>query len=83
MVGWWSRCAQTRWRYLPMTTEITSLPQLTPEGVPLVLARWAAEQTRMTKAEARVESSRGNSDFTRCGHGSTHLSRVRRAPGSG
>ena len=36
--------------YLPVTTEITSLPQLTPEGLPLALARRAAEQTRMVKA---------------------------------
>jgi hypothetical protein len=42
--------------YLPVTTEITSLPQLTPEGLPLALARRAAEETRMARAvEALVK----------------------------
>ena len=41
--------------YLPVTTEITSLPQLTPEGLQLALARRAAEDTRMAKAVADLE----------------------------
>ena len=41
--------------YLPVTTEITSLPQLTPEGLPLALARRAAEDTRMVNAAAELE----------------------------
>jgi hypothetical protein len=36
--------------YLPVTTEITSLPQLTPDGLPLALARRAAEHARMARA---------------------------------
>ena len=36
--------------YLPVTTVISSLPQLTPEGLPLALARRAAEETRMARA---------------------------------
>jgi hypothetical protein len=38
--------------YLPVTTEITSLPQLSPEGLPL--ARRAAEVTRMINAIAEL-----------------------------
>ena len=41
--------------YLPITTEITSLPQLTPEGLPLALARRAAEEARMANAVAELE----------------------------
>lgn len=41
---------------LPTTTKITSLPQLTPKGQPLALARRAAEQTRMTRAAAELEA---------------------------
>src|ERR1051326_7275716 len=41
--------------YLPVTTEITSLPQLTPDGLPLSLARRAAEVTRMVNAAAKLE----------------------------
>lgn len=41
--------------YLPVTTEITSLPQLTPEGLPLALARRAAEQARMARAATALE----------------------------
>src|SRR5215467_11723786 len=41
--------------YLPVTTEITSLPQLTPEGLPLALARRASEVTRMARAAAGLE----------------------------
>ena len=41
--------------YLPVTTEISSLPQLTPEGLPLALARRAAEVTRMVNAVAKLE----------------------------
>jgi hypothetical protein len=33
----------------------TSLPQLTPEGLPLALARRAADATRMDKAIADLE----------------------------
>jgi hypothetical protein len=40
--------------YLPVTTEITSLPQLTSEGLPLALARQAAEAKRMVKAMAEL-----------------------------
>lgn len=39
-----------------MTTEITSLPQLTPKGLPLALARREARQTRMTRAVAELEA---------------------------
>jgi hypothetical protein len=42
--------------YLPVTTEITSLPQLTAEGMPLALVRRAAEATRMAKAAAELEA---------------------------
>lgn len=41
--------------YLPVTTEITSLPQLTPKGLPLALARRAAEHARMVKAVTDLE----------------------------
>src|ERR1051326_4044704 len=41
--------------YLPVTTEISSLPQLTPEGLPLALARRAAEDRRMANAVAKLE----------------------------
>jgi hypothetical protein len=41
--------------YLPVTSEITSLPQLTPEGLPLALARRAAEDVRMASAAAELE----------------------------
>jgi hypothetical protein len=42
--------------YLPVTTEITSLPQLTPEGLPLALARRAAEATRLARAAAKLDA---------------------------
>ena len=42
--------------YLPVTTEITGLPQLTPEGLPLALARRAAEDRRMANAVAKLEA---------------------------
>jgi hypothetical protein len=42
--------------YLPVTTEISSLPQLTPDGLPLALARRAAEDRRMANAVAKLES---------------------------
>src|SRR5262249_1318743 len=42
--------------YLPVTTEITSLPQLTPEALPLALARRAAEATRMAEAVTELEA---------------------------
>jgi hypothetical protein len=41
--------------YLPVTTAITNLLQLTPEGVPMALARWAAEETCMARAAAELE----------------------------
>src|ERR1051326_3044562 len=41
--------------YLAVTTEITSLPQLTPDGLPLALARRAAEVPRMVNAAAKLE----------------------------
>ena len=39
-----------------MTTEITSLPQLTAEGVPLALARRAAEDIRLANAATALEA---------------------------
>jgi hypothetical protein len=41
--------------YLPVTTGITSLPQLTPEGLPLALARRAAQVSRMARAVQAME----------------------------
>jgi hypothetical protein len=59
--------------YLPVTTEITILPQLTPEGVPLALARRAAEQTRMARAaQALVE--RGEALTARAVAAAAHIS---------
>ena len=43
--------------FLPITTEITSLPQLTAEGVPL--ARRAAEATRLAGAAAELVTREG------------------------
>src|SRR5215472_6034574 len=48
--------------YLPVTTEITSLPQLTPEGLPLALARGAAEHARMARAATDLPGPRRGSD---------------------
>ena len=59
--------------YLPVTTEITSLPQLTPEGLPLALARRAAEARRMAGAEARVGRSGRGGHFAGAGREGTHL----------
>jgi hypothetical protein len=59
--------------YLPVTTEITSLPQLTPEGVPLALARRAAEATRMAKAAAALEE-RGEAVTSRALAAAAHIS---------
>lgn len=72
--GWWSRCAQMSSAYLPVTTEITSLPQLTPEGLPLALARRAAEQKRMLKAVAELEQ-RGEAVTSHTLAGAAHISR--------
>ena len=44
--------------YLPVTTEIASLPQLTPDGLPLALARRAAEDRRMANAVAELTGVR-------------------------
>ena len=68
--------------HLPVTTEITSLPQLTPEGLPLALARRAAEATRMAKAVAELEK-RGEAVTSRSLAAAAHLARehcVRLAP---
>jgi hypothetical protein len=59
--------------YLPVTTEITSLPQLTPEGLPLALARRAAEETRMVKAVADLEE-RGEAVTSRALAAAAHIS---------
>jgi hypothetical protein len=59
--------------HLPVTTEITSLPQLTPEGVPLALARRAAEATRMAKAAAALEE-RGEAVTSRALAAAAHIS---------
>ena len=59
--------------YLPVTTEITSLPQLTPEGLPLALARRAAEQTRMARAAQALEE-RGETVTARAVAAAAHIS---------
>ena len=59
--------------YLPVTTEITSLPQLTPEGLPLALARRAAEETRMARAVAKLEE-RGEPVTSRAVAAAAHIS---------
>jgi hypothetical protein len=59
--------------YLPVTTEISSLPQLTPEGLPLALARRAAEETRMARA-ARVLEERGETVTSRALAAAAHIS---------
>src|SRR5215831_16469954 len=59
--------------YLPVTTEITCLPQLTPEGLPLALARRAAEETRMVKAVAKLEE-RGEAVTARAVAAAAHIS---------
>jgi hypothetical protein len=59
--------------YLPVTTEIASLPQLTPEGLPLALARRAAEETRMAKAVADLVE-RGESVTSRSLAAAAHIS---------
>jgi hypothetical protein len=59
--------------YLPMTTEISSLPQLTPEGLPLALARRAAEQTRMASAVADLVE-RGEAVTARAVAAAAHIS---------
>ena len=66
--------------YLPVTTEISSLPQLTPEGLPLALARRAAEDRRMANAVAKLEARRGR-DRSGSGRDHAHLTdhRVRLA----
>jgi hypothetical protein len=59
--------------YLPVTTEITSLPQLTPEGLPLALARRAAEDRRMANAVAELEK-RGEAVTARAVAAAAHIS---------
>src|SRR6516162_7654366 len=59
--------------YLPVTTEITSLPQLTPEGLPLALARRAAEATRMARAAQALEE-RGEAVTSRALAAAAHIS---------
>ena len=63
--------------YLSVTTEITSLPQLTPEGLPLALARRAAEETRMTRAAAELEAH-GEAVTSRALAATAHISREHR-----
>jgi hypothetical protein len=57
-----------------VTTEITSLPQLTPEGLPLALVRRAAEARRMVKAVADLEE-RGEAVTSRSLAAAAHISR--------
>lgn len=52
----------------------TSLPQLTPEGLPLALARQAAEHTRMINAVAALEQ-RGEALTSRSLATEAHISR--------
>ena len=59
--------------YLPVTTEIASLPQLTPKGLPLALARREASVTRMSKAAAELEE-RGESVTARTLAAAAHIS---------
>jgi hypothetical protein len=59
--------------YLPVTTEISSLPQLTPEGLPLALARRAAEDRRMANAVAELEK-RGEAVTARAVAAAAHIS---------
>ncbi len=58
---------------LPVTTEITSLPQLTAEGLPLTQVRRAAEATRMAKAAADLEE-RGEAVTSRALAEAAHIS---------
>ena len=70
-------------QYLPVTTEITSLPQPTPDGLPLALERRAAEAVRMDRAAADLEK-RGEVVTSRALAQATHISREHRmhlAPG--
>ena len=60
-----------------MTTEITSLPQLTPEGLPLALAGRAAEEMRMARAAADLER-RGEAVTSRALAAAAHISREHR-----
>lgn len=59
--------------YLPVTTVITSLPQLMAEGLPLALARRAAEETRMARAAAALEE-RGEAITSRSLAAAAHIS---------
>jgi hypothetical protein len=59
--------------YLPVTTEITNLPQLAPEGVPLALVRRAADATRMARAAAELEK-RGEAVTARAVAAAAHIS---------
>jgi hypothetical protein len=61
-------------QYLPVTTEITSPPQLTPEGLPLARARRAAEQMRMARAAAELEEH-GEAVTSRALAAAAHISR--------
>ena len=77
MGAWSSRVSAEEVQYLPVTTEITSLPQLMPEGLPLALARRAAEQTRMVRAAEEVEA-RGEAVTSRALAQAAHISREHR-----
>jgi hypothetical protein len=59
--------------YLPVTTEITSSPQLTPEGLPLALAGREASATPMARAVAELEA-RGEAVTSRAVAESAHIS---------
>jgi hypothetical protein len=59
--------------YMPVTTEITSLPQLTPEGLPLALARRAAEHALMARAATDLEE-RGEAVTSRALAEAAHIS---------
>lgn len=59
--------------YLPVTTEIPSLPQLTPEGLPLTLARRAAEHARMARSAIDLEK-RGEAVTSRTLAQAAHIS---------
>jgi hypothetical protein len=66
-----------------VTTEITSLPQLTPEGLPLALARRAAQVSRMARAVAELEERGPRGDCTSGCRSRTHLAQHHLHSGSG
>jgi hypothetical protein len=60
-----------------VTTEITSLPQLAPEGMLLAIALRAAEEKRMAKAAAELEEC-GEALTSRALAAAAHISREHR-----